>query len=144
MARTDKFREQHNDLLKIAGELQALLDVAALSKDGTPARTCLGKLMGKLVLHLSTEDKVLYPELTTHKDLKVATLAKRFAKEMEGTTKAVVAYNEKWGTPSAIKANAALFVTETKQVIQILGDRIKRENQELYAAADRIEGTSFA
>lgn len=144
MARTDKFREQHNDLLKIAGELQALLDVAALSKDGTPARTCLGKLMGKLVLHLSTEDKVLYPELTTHKDVNVATLAKRFAKEMEGTTKAVVAYNEKWGTPSAIKANATLFVTETKQVIQILGDRIKRENQELYAAADRIEGTSFA
>lgn len=35
------------------------------------------------------------------------------------------------------------FIKETKQVINILGNRIKRENQELYAAADRTEGKVF-
>lgn len=63
---------------------------------------------------------------------------------MENTSKAVVAFNAKWSTPSAIKANAALFVDETKQVLRILADRIKRENQELYAAAEKAEGKAFA
>lgn len=144
MARTDRFREQHNDLLKIAGELQSLLNVAELAQDATKARSCLGALMGKLVLHLTTEDKVLYPELVAHKDATVAALARRFAVEMQATTKAVVAYNNKWSTPSAIKTNAAEFVAETKNVLRILADRIKRENQELYAAADRLEGAAFA
>ena len=143
MARTDKFRLQHNELLTLASELQAQLNEEALSKDGTEARRCLGSLMGKLTLHLSTEDKVLYPELETHKDPAVAALARRFASEMKTTAASVVAYNGKWNTPSVIKANARGFIQETKDVVKVLADRIKRENQELYAAADRSEGKSF-
>ncbi|OGB31826.1 MAG: hypothetical protein A3F78_04555 [Burkholderiales bacterium RIFCSPLOWO2_12_FULL_61_40] len=143
MARTDRFRQQHNELLALATELQSLLNETALSHDGTAARACLGKLMGKLTMHLSTEDKVLYPELEAHKDPAVAALARRFASEMKSTTAAVVAYNGRWATPTAIKENAHAFVKETKDVIGILADRIKRENQELYAAADRSEGGAF-
>lgn len=143
MARTDRFRQQHNELLTLATELQAHLREDALSKDGSAARTCLNKLMGKLTMHLTTEDKVLYPDLEAHKDPAVATLARRFAVEMKSTTAAVVAYNNRWATPSSIKANARAFIKETKDVIGILADRIKRENQELYAAADRCEGSAF-
>ena len=143
MARTDRFRQQHNELLALATELQSLLNESALSQDCSAARTCLGKLMGKLTMHLSTEDKVLYPELEVHKDPTVAALARRFASEMKSTTAAVVAYNGRWATPTAIKENARTFVKETKDVIGILADRIKRENQELYAAADRSEGLAF-
>lgn len=144
MARTDRFRQQHNDLLKIAGDLQALLNPADLAKDGTKARSCLAVLMGKLVLHLTTEDKILYPELVANKDGAVSALARRYSAEMQVTTKAVVAYNDKWATPSAIKTNPKDFVSETRAVLNILADRIKRENNELYAAADRIEGKAFA
>lgn len=144
MARTDRFRDQHNELLKLAGELQAMLNPADLGKDASKARSCLGTLMGKLLLHLSTEDRVLYPELVANKDPAVSGLARKFASEMQATSKAVVAYNEKWPTPSAIQRNAADFVNETRNVIRVLGDRIKRENNELYAAADRVEGKAFA
>ncbi len=144
MARTDRFRAQHDDLLKLAGELQSLLNVAQLSKDATAARTSLGKLMGRLVLHITTEDKVLYPELTVHNDRTVSELAKRFATEMKGTAKAVVVYNEKWATASKIAASADEFVRETKQILGVLADRIRRENDQLYAAADRTEGVAFA
>lgn len=143
MSRTERFRQQHNEMLALATELQGLLNEGALSKDGTAARVCLGKLMGKLTIHLSTEDKVLYPELEAHKNPAVAALARRFATEMKSTTAAVVAYNGRWATPTAIKENASAFVKETKNVIGILADRIKRENQELYAAADRSEGGAF-
>lgn len=144
MARTDRYRQQHNALLEIASELQSMPNAAALSQDATKARTTLSSLMGRLMLHLSCEDKVLYPELAAHTDPSVAALARRFATEMQSTAKGVAAYNEKWKTASAIKANAGSFVEETKNLLRILGDRIKRENQELYAAADRIEGKAFA
>lgn len=143
MARTDRFRQQHNELLALATELQALLNEDALSKDGGSARACLSALMGKLTMHLSTEDKVLYPELEGHKDPAVAALAKRFSSEMKTTTTAVLAYNSRWATPTAIRGNARIFIKETKEVIGILAERIKRENQELYAAADRSEGKAF-
>jgi iron-sulfur cluster repair protein YtfE (RIC family) len=145
MARTDRFREQHAQLLKMAGELDALLNPRDLAGDGgMRARSCLNGLMGKLLLHLAAEDKVLYPELTASKDAQIATMAARFSREMQGTAKAVTAYNDRWSTSSAIKSRPAEFITETRQVLQILADRIKRENQELYAAADRIEGNAFA
>jgi len=138
MARTDRFRIQHNELLALAGELQALLNPQSLAADGAAARNCLGKLMGKLTLHLSTEDKVLYPELASSKDASVANLARRYAEEMKGVTEKLAAYNQRWSTPSAIKAGAEAFVRETKQVLSLLADRMRRENQELYAMADRL------
>lgn len=143
MARTDRFRQQHNELLGLAGELQAHLNVTELSTDATAARKALGSLMGKLTMHLAIEDKVMYPELIAHENRTVSDIAKRFSTEMKSTAQQVVSYSNKWATPSAIKANAEEFIKETKQVIGILADRIKRENQELYAAADRVEGATF-
>jgi hypothetical protein len=143
MARTERFRQQHNELLGIAQELQTLLDAQALAKDGSAARSCLGRLIGKLVVHLSIEDKVLYPALVSNKDPALAALANQFSTEMKSTITQVVAYNDRWPTPSAIKASPVVFAAETKQVISILTHRIKRENKELYMAADRTEGKAF-
>jgi hypothetical protein len=139
LARTTKFREQHVELLQLAAELSV-----QLANSGTRAAACLNKLIGKLVLHLSAEDRVLYPELGGSKDPGVADLAKRYAREMHGTAKSVTDYAAKWGTATSIRQDPAGFISETRAIISILGDRIKRENQELYAAADRIEGAVFA
>lgn len=143
MSRTERFRQQHNELMGLATELRGLLNPAALAQDGSAARSCVSKLTGKLTLHLGTEDKVLYPELMSHKDATVAAMAKRFANEMASTAPVVVAYSQKWGTATAIKQDPAGFVKESKTIITTLADRIKRENTELYAAADRCEGRAF-
>lgn len=142
--RTVKFREQHNELLAMANELDALLDEACLSKSGTAARTCLNRLIGKLTLHLTIEDNVLYPELKCSKDPTISALLKRSAAEMTKITQAVSVFNDKWRTPSSIQSKPKEFVAESRQVIQLLSKRIKWENQELYAAADRTEGAVLA
>ena len=143
MVRTDKFRMQHRELMTLATELQGLLDEDALSRDAHVVSRCLGSFIGKLRKHLSNEDEVLYPELEAHKDPAVARLAQRFATEMKATAAYVHAYNERWATPSAIKVDAHRFIHETREVIRILADRVRRENQELYAVADRSEGNAF-
>lgn len=143
MARTDRFRQQHNDLLGIAAQLQNLLDPTALAADASAARTTLSRFIGSLNMHISIEDNVLYPELAAHKDAAVAAIAKKFSVEMKSTAGTVGAYNSKWSTASLIKADPAGFIRDTKGIIAALADRIKRENSELYAAADKIEGTAF-
>jgi hemerythrin-like domain-containing protein len=143
MARTDRFREQHNDMLKLIEELVPLLNENNLAKDATAARKGLNILMGKLKLHLSAEDNVFYPELVKSKDTELASLAVRFASEMKTTSKAVLDYNEKWSTPTSIKTNPSDFIKETKQIVAALRDRIKRENQQLYAAVDKTDGKIF-
>jgi iron-sulfur cluster repair protein YtfE (RIC family) len=143
MSRTDRFREQHNVMLSLVSELQQLLDEKKLALDASAARKCLSNLIGKLTLHLSTEDSVMYPELTNSKDAELASLAVRFSSEMKSTSAKVKEYNAKWATPTSIKASPAAFISETKQIISVLADRIKRENQQLYAAADKTEGKVF-
>lgn len=138
MARTQKFRDQHSELMNIASDLQSTLDESCLAADASKARSTLSRLMGKLTLHLSAEDKVLYPELQGSNDPKVVSLAKRFSTEMSSVAPKVVEYNQRWSTPTSIKSDPVNFITETKQILNVLSDRIKRENNELYAAADQI------
>lgn len=90
-----------------------MLEPARLGADAAPARTLLSKLIGSLNMHIATEDKVLYPELAAHKDPTVAAIAKKFSVEMKSTAGAVVAYNTKWVTSSAIKADPCGFIRDT-------------------------------
>jgi hemerythrin-like domain-containing protein len=143
MARTTRFREQHNELLQLAGQLQLLLDANDLKRDGAPARAILNNIMGKLLVHVSVEDKVLYPELQRHTDPVVSRLANKFSSEMKNTAAALVKYNEKWSLAIRISSDPMGFISETKQILSALKDRIKRENNELYAAADRVQGKDF-
>lgn len=142
--RTAKFREQHNELLAMAKELGALLNETSLSKSGAEARSSLSRLMGKLVMHLTVEDNVLYPELKASRDPMVSGLAQRAAAEMAKITQTVSVYNNKWRTATSIQSNPAEFIAESKLVIFLLNKRIKWENQELYAACDRMEGKALA
>jgi hypothetical protein len=127
----------------MATQFQTLLNPISLAADATPARAALSKLIGSLNLHISSEDRILYPELSVHKDPSVAAIAKKFAVEMKSTAGLVASYNTKWGTPSQIKADPNGFVRDSKAIIAALADRIKRENNELYAAADKVEGKAF-
>lgn len=143
MARTDRFRQQHAALVTLVLELEAMLNPTAIGNDAGPVRTLLSKILGSLKVHISIEDEVFYPELSASKDAAVAALAKRFSSEMAATAKVIDAYSKKWPTPSVIKAQPAPFIADTRQIISALKDRIKRENNELYAAADRVEGAAF-
>jgi len=138
MSRTTRFREQHSEIMHIAADLQSTLNESSLASDASKARSILSSLVGKLKLHLSAEDKVLYPELQGSSDPKVVSLAKRFATEMSDVAPKVTEYNQRWLTPTSIMSDPGKFITETKQILNVLSNRIKRENNELYTAADNM------
>lgn len=132
MGFTDKFRQQHDEILEMVGELNARLKAQA---DAQELRGALSSLAGKLNFHLAMEDKALYPRLRKM-DAGTGQLAARFMDEMGGLGAAFSAYNARWQV-SAIRSDPARFAAETREVFTALGKRIARENAELYPLADQ-------
>jgi len=133
MAYTDNFRTQHDDILRVAGEIT---DKLKKEPDAAVLRKLLSTLAGKVNFHLAMEDKALYPRLMETKDAGTKTLATRFMTEMGSLGGVFTAYNSKWQI-SAIRSDPAGFSKETQAVFSALAKRIARENAELYPLADR-------
>jgi hypothetical protein len=132
MSFTDKFRQQHEEILDMVGELNQKLKAKAEAQE---MRGVLSNLAGKLNFHLAMEDKALYPRLMKQ-DAGASAVATRFMEEMGGLGAVFMTYNNKWQV-SAIRADPAGFASETRQVFVALGKRIARENAELYPLADK-------
>jgi iron-sulfur cluster repair protein YtfE (RIC family) len=136
MAVTEPLRKQHAEIVEAVRAIDAALDPQRLVKNAGEIRNRLSTLIGKLSVHLAMEDKSLYPSLAKHADAKVRDTGVKFAREMAGVTPAVEAFSQKW-SEAEIAKNAAAFCTETKKLFAVLGDRIKRENTELYPLLER-------
>lgn len=138
MARTDRYRQQHNEIVELLQNLERQLNAADLSKDASAARKTLSVLAGKLALHLSSEDQLLYPEIKSSSDPELKRIAAEFERDMLPLSASFKAYLARWPTPTSITQDAAGFVTQTRAIIRALMERIKRENSVFYAAYDSL------
>jgi len=137
MAKSDRFTQQHDELLALANELAATLDADKLSENASQARRVLNKLAGKLLIHLGAEDEFLYPHLLASNDEETRQVAQQFVDEMGGISKAFVGYNDKWKMAASIQADAVGFINETKAIYTALAERIEKENTVLYPLMDK-------
>lgn len=137
MARTDSLREQHKKALEIVSAIQADLNPTKLAQDAQAISANLSKLSGTIGVHLAMEDKSLYPAMMGSANAEVKKAADKFSKEMGNIGAVFGAYTKKWNA-GTIKSDPNAFITETKQIISVLGDRIKREEAELYPLADKL------
>ena len=134
MGYMDKFRAQHEDILRAAQDIQQQLAGPA---DPAVLRKKLSALAGKVGFHLAMEDEALYPRLMEHPAAATRDRAARFKDEMGGLGEVFTRYNTKWQL-SAIRADLEGFAQETRKVFGALAHRIERENQQLYPLADKV------
>ena len=126
------YQRQHRELLLVVSELEPWLDEARLREGAGPIRRLLATLAGKLTIHLKAEDAVLYPTLASSSRPEVRQTAERFAREMGGLADVFQAYIGRWPRAEHIEAEPARFIEETHAVLRALGERINREENELY------------
>lgn len=138
MARTDSFKQQHKELLELVKQITHRLDPATLPQNAAEVRSTLSALAGKLVVHLSMEDKNLYPVMINSNDENAKKTAQSYMDEMGTLAASFKEYTQKWPSPQAIQNDPAGFCTETKAVFQAIGQRIGREESTLYPLADKI------
>ncbi len=138
MPSTASFIAQHDELLVLAGKLSEQLDEQLLAKDASEARAILTKILSALTVHLSMEDRVLYPTLAKSPNEQVRETAVRFAQEMGGIGEAVNAYKAAWPTAGRIQENPAEFISQSQGILGALGARIEKENTQLYPLMEKM------
>lgn len=137
MAISDMYRKQHREILEVGAKLGTLLNEAALKADAAPARQALSQLAGKVKVHLAMEDKSLYPQLAASKKPQTASTATKFKQSMGGLVDVFLAFDKKYALPKDIATHSGDFIKEAKVVMGALGDRIKKEESELYELLDQ-------
>jgi hypothetical protein len=138
MARTQRYRDEHRELLGLAAELEAHLVPSQLLHDAAEARAALSALNGRLALHLGTEDNVLYPELLAHPDERVRAAARLSVEEAADLRAAFAGYVRRWPTSRSIEARPGAFAGETRVALAALSARIRAEDEGVYALADEL------
>ncbi len=138
MAMTDSYRKQHVELLDLAGKLSGKLSKDIVIKEAAEIVTVLSQFASKLNMHLTMEDKALYPKLMSSGNAKTSQVAKDYMTEMGGIKQVVEKYIHSWSLAKNISADPEKFIEDSKGIITALKVRIDKENNVLYPLADAL------
>lgn len=138
MSFTDPYRKHHTELLDLTGQITRTFDATALQKDASQAFYLLSTLAGKLNVHLTMEDKALYPRLLSSNKEEVVQTTRQYIEEMGGIKIALGSFIEKWGNQTQIQSNPEDFISETTGLFEVLAARIEKENAVLFPMADEV------
>lgn len=127
----DNFKRQHTELIQLASDLQEKARASRTSGASEDAAKALIKLAGTLRVHLSMEDDSLYPLLLESSSAEVVATARRFQDEMGGLAATFDDYKQRWSA-RAIGDDTERFAVETEEIVNALGQRINREDEQLY------------
>ena len=135
---TRLYREQHASIARLARRLEEESRSVSTPRGVTQVLATLESFTTELVEHLAMEDGELYPAMMASDDPVLSELAQRYFAEMGGITDLFGLYRSRWNAAS-ITADPLRFTRETKLLIDGLFDRIRRENETLYPAAETVE-----
>ena len=123
MRLTDILRDQHAQLAAMLDELHHH------GMAGPEGRERLRRTRQAMLSHFSLEESRLYPALQAHPA--TAALARRYVGEMQQLTPALLAFFDTYRDGSA---QPQAFAHSLDQLLAVLGQRIRREEEQLYPA----------
>jgi Hemerythrin HHE cation binding domain len=128
----DNLSRQHRELLKAATKMFGWLDVGKLAAGSGEAFRCLSTLTGILRVHLAMEDRSFYPGLLQHRDEALRAMARKFLDERAELEKRYDRYRERWSSGAAILADREGFVSDTREVLGVLWQRMHDEDDRFH------------
>lgn len=138
MSRTAALRKQHDAIAVLAADITRAAGVLDDAGEAEHMLRLLRQLETILTTHLSSEDRLLYPELLASGDRRTAATASRFCEEMGGLTASYGEFSARWRSAEALLADPRAFKRDWTILEGALSFRIQRENAELYPLADAL------
>lgn len=126
------YLEQHRALVSEITIINSLINMNDVQQNAGNIALHISTLSGKIKIHLSMEDKYLYPELQKSEDERIKKLTADYQKEMGDLAEKFLAYKDKYNTKPKILQNLATIKQETTQIFQAIEKRVQREEKELY------------
>lgn len=122
------FHRQHKDIYNAMDEIIKVISSDEI--DAMKLARLINRLAGQLNIHLSSEDKFLYPRLLD--DEKVSDMARSYIDEMGHILKEFTEYREKYNTKTKVLVDINKTVIETKSILKKIRKRMNKEEGELY------------
>jgi hemerythrin-like domain-containing protein len=127
------YRSSHTDLRQMIEDLKSLLtpEMLKIRPNAKTAYQLLCELGTKVRAHLGEEDRGVYPSLLIHEDPRVKSLAWGFINGERPLRRAFDDYHRKWLKNCDFNFTQE-FIDESRDIFQMVSDRIDRENQVLF------------
>ncbi|MDF2570040.1 MAG: Hemerythrin cation binding domain protein [Sporomusa sp.] len=128
---------QHKEIQELLVKLNAFSTKEAIENASFNISLLIGHLSGKINIHLSNEDKYVYPKLKESADAKTRQVSEIFSREMGGLTNLFADFKSKYMSSTKIVANSSTFLDELHQLTRSINKRIEKEEAELYPLLTR-------
>lgn len=128
----DDYRSTHLELRQMIDDLRSILTAEQLRirPNARTAYEVLCDLGERMRRHLAEEDRGLYPRLLIHEDPKVKSIAWGFISGEKPLRQTFDDYQTHWLKNCDFNFNDE-FLNETREVFDMVGERIDREEQVL-------------
>src|SRR5690349_22379196 len=136
MSAWDVLRQQHVELLQLARQISILFDEEPGRRDSTRLRLNVSRWARKLEVHLTIEERLVYPRLLASPDPAMVTRAARHKEEMTMLREAMAQYSPiRLIDELADEADSTAFTRETRRIFAFLATKFHFEDTELYGAS---------
>lgn len=132
----NNYLEQHNTIAEEISIIKRLVHSNKMENNTGEIALHISTLAGKIKIHLSMEDKYLYPRLKESNRPEVRKLAEQYQKEMGSLAESFVRYKDKYNTMPKIVGNEKELVTDTDSIFKAIEKRVEKEEKELYNLID--------
>jgi len=133
----DRYHHDHSTILEQIDTLRSLAQ-AGIADNAEHIGQAIVGTASLIKFHLAAEDQVLYPRLARSAVPGVAELSARYQVEMQGIAAAFSAFVTRWRVPARLQADPEGFRRDANTVLKALYERLRREDRELYPAAEQL------
>ncbi len=128
----ENLKEQHLKIRELITDVKECIQLGKTMENLKRLSYKINKLAGVLRIHLSSEDRYLYPLLMESENQSTRALAESFDKSMGGLSNAYISFKTRYNTFNNIANNYDGFILELNQVFDKLLIRLDREDNDLY------------
>lgn len=132
MASMESLDKQHITIREYVKEIMVMINKNDIENDASTIAKVLNALSGRLIIHLQTEDKFLYPKLLQSDNAEIRKTAQAYINEMGNINIEFENYKNQFNTRSKICIDIEAFKKQTKLIFQVLGKRLDQEDGHLY------------
>lgn len=125
-------KNQHARIRQLVSEIEVLSNAGDVTAQAFDISLKIGQLSGLLVLHLKSEDQVLYPALMRSTVEKTRRVAEEFNREMGSLAGDFMEYKRTYMLASRIKAEPQNFRSDSNKIFTALKNRLDKEDRFLY------------
>lgn len=126
------YLEQHHTIAAEIEVIKKLVLDSDIEKNASDIALHISTLAGKIKVHLSMEDKYMYPELEKSEDEHIKEMAEKYQREMGNLAEDFTLYKDKYNTKLKILNHKQEIKSETTNIFGEIEQRVHKEESELY------------